>query len=295
MAVSHVYSNTNADATGTLTIWNGATTSTVAASNLVKPSDWNSAHNQFMSITGNTAGQSTFSGTNIVFGGTNGITLSGVNATRIDVAGVSPATATFWWPYNEGVNVAGQQGNATWQFSPLPTPTPAALGELQIDRLCIPQLLTNATNSTGTVTISYSFGMYTKTSNSLSLAHSTTGTVAITFSGTVNNSTNAGIRLVTIPWTTTFQDGRYYVAVASRTTTGGANCTVSQMLVSQLNSNFSGFYGVNSNATHQWPLGFGVYNSSSTGFPNPVEFSRINGSASLAARPPSWFMISSTV
>lgn len=295
MAVSHVYSNTNADATGTLTIWNGATTSTVAATNLVKPSDWNSAHNQFMTITGNTAGQSTFSGTNIVFGGGAGITLSGVNASQISISAVPPGTATFWWPFNEGVNVAGQQGNATWQIAPIPTPPTAALGEVQVDRICIPQILTNATNSTGTVTVSYSIGFYTKTSASLSLAHSTTGSIAITFSGTVNNSTNAGIRLVTIPWTTSIGDNRYYVAIASRTSTGGANCTVSQLLLSQLNSNFSGFYGVNSNATHQWPMGFGVYNSSSTGFPNPIEFSRINGSASLAARPPSWFMISSTV
>lgn len=294
MAVSHVYSNTNADATGTLTIWNGTTTSTVAATNLVRPSDWNSAHNQYMTITGNTAGQSTFSGTNVVLGATNGITLSGVNATRIDVAGVPPGTATFWWPYNEGVNVAGQQGNATWQFSPLPTPTPAALGELQVDRLCIPQFLSNATNSSGSLSVSYWFGLYTKTSNSISLAHSTSFLFTTVFSSTVNSTANSGIRLVTIPWTTTFQDGRYYVALGTRTSTGGGNCTVSQMLVSQINSNFSGFYGVASNRSQQWPLGFGVYSASTTGFPNPVAFSQIDGTASLAARPPSWFMISST-
>ena len=71
MAVSHVFSNAVADGTNT---------------SIVRPRDWNSAHNQYLSATGNTAGQSTFSGTNIVFGGGPNITLSGVNATRIDIS-----------------------------------------------------------------------------------------------------------------------------------------------------------------------------------------------------------------
>jgi hypothetical protein len=86
MAISHIFTNAVPDATGTMTIWYGATTVTVAATDVVRPSDWNSAHYQFMSATGNTAGQSTFSGTNIVFGGGPNITLSGVNATRIDIS-----------------------------------------------------------------------------------------------------------------------------------------------------------------------------------------------------------------
>lgn len=65
MAVSHVYSNTVADGTAT---------------SVVRPSDWNSAHNQYVTIAGNTAGQSTFSGTNIVFQGGNNFTLSAATA-----------------------------------------------------------------------------------------------------------------------------------------------------------------------------------------------------------------------
>lgn len=87
MAVSHVYSSPVADATGTQTIWYGATTVTVAATDNVRPSDWNSAHQQYMTVTGNTAGQSTFSGTNIVIGGGANVTISGVNATRFDIVG----------------------------------------------------------------------------------------------------------------------------------------------------------------------------------------------------------------
>lgn len=72
MAISHAFSNTVADGTNT---------------GIVRPIDWNSAHNQFLTVTGNTSGQSTFSGSNIVFGAGANITISGVNATRFDIVG----------------------------------------------------------------------------------------------------------------------------------------------------------------------------------------------------------------
>lgn len=87
MAVSHVFSSPVADKTGTVTNWDGATTASALATEQVRPSDWNSAHLQFMTVTGNTVGQSTFSGTNIVIGGGANITLSGVNATQLNIVG----------------------------------------------------------------------------------------------------------------------------------------------------------------------------------------------------------------
>ena len=68
MAIKHVYSNNVADGTNT---------------NVVRPSDWNSYHNQFSTLSGNTAGQSTLSGTNIVLQAGNNITLSGVGNTVV--------------------------------------------------------------------------------------------------------------------------------------------------------------------------------------------------------------------
>jgi len=91
MAVSHVFSNGVADATGTMTVWFGATTATVAASDVVKPSDWNSAHNQVVTLGGNTAGVSTISGTNIVFGGSNNVTLSGIQGANAATINISAA------------------------------------------------------------------------------------------------------------------------------------------------------------------------------------------------------------
>lgn len=88
-ALSHVKSNSLGDFTGTVTVFNSqGSTATAAATALVRPLDWNSAHNVYQTISGNQTGGdgSTASGTNIVFGGTNGMGLSlstGANAATV--------------------------------------------------------------------------------------------------------------------------------------------------------------------------------------------------------------------
>jgi filamentous hemagglutinin len=81
MAVSHIKNVTIGDFTGTVTVLNSqAITVTANATDIVRPSDWNSQHNQFLTLSGNTAGSSTVSGTNIVFQGGNNLTLSAATA-----------------------------------------------------------------------------------------------------------------------------------------------------------------------------------------------------------------------
>src|SRR5215475_14248811 len=98
MAVSHVKSNTVADWTGTVTVFNsqGSTTS-VAATNIVRPSDWDSAHNQFYTLTGNTTLSSTASGTNVVYSGAGNVTLGGSSDTVI-ISGPD-YWSSFAYPY----------------------------------------------------------------------------------------------------------------------------------------------------------------------------------------------------
>ena len=96
MAISHIKILTQADMTGTVTVFNSAgSTATVAATDLNRPSDWNSVHNQYLTIAGNTAGQSTVSGTNIVWAGGNNMTLS-ANGSTVSVVGpdLSPYLTT---------------------------------------------------------------------------------------------------------------------------------------------------------------------------------------------------------
>jgi len=98
MAVSHVKSDTIADFTGTFTGFNSqGSTTTIAATDVVRPSDWNSAHNQFYTLTGNTTGNSTASGTNVLFAGSGGISVGGSTGTI--VFSVRPELTVSLFPY----------------------------------------------------------------------------------------------------------------------------------------------------------------------------------------------------
>ena len=84
MAVSHVKSNTIADWTGTVTVGNSTGgTQTINATDLVRPGDWNSAHNQFYTLSGNTTNASTASGTNVVFQAAVNLTIAGSTGTIV--------------------------------------------------------------------------------------------------------------------------------------------------------------------------------------------------------------------
>ncbi|MFO0002414.1 MAG: hypothetical protein ACK559_14895, partial [bacterium] len=68
MAISHVFTNAIPDGTNT---------------NIVRPSDWNSAHNQYYTLSGNTLGASTVSGTNVVLQAAGNVSLSGTGGTIV--------------------------------------------------------------------------------------------------------------------------------------------------------------------------------------------------------------------
>lgn len=88
MAVSHVKSVTIADFTGTVTVYDSrGSTVTAAATDIVRPSDYNSVHNQFVTLRGNTLGASTLSGTNIELEGGPNVTLSVNGGTRVVFSG----------------------------------------------------------------------------------------------------------------------------------------------------------------------------------------------------------------
>lgn len=253
----------------------------------------------------NTAGNTTASGSTIGLSGIN-LTLSGTNDSVINIS--APATSSIvgtngisihtngstisvslqavtlsgYAPYDEGVKVAGQHGQGTWHVQPLQVPN------FQFDRAILEVVWSNSSNSTGSATISNWIGIYTKNASTLSLLSSTSTTHGITFSGTQGNfSLQHGNRNLTIPWTMTISEGNYWVGIANRTTTGGGNGSFSQMCVSDANSNFSGVFGVASNATLQRRLGLGVYTASSSQVPGSIGFNQINGTASMAQRQPS--------
>lgn len=119
MAISHVLSSPIADFTGTVTVFNSAgQTTTVNATQIVRPSDWNSAHNQFLTISGNTAGTSTLSGTNIVLAGGNNVTLSGSGST---VSIVGPTQTAFVLSNSNGLTFGTNGSTVTASHNGLTT------------------------------------------------------------------------------------------------------------------------------------------------------------------------------
>ena len=284
----------------------GIITASVAAPGAAAENNW------FNLLGANTAGNTTASGSTIGLSGVN-MTLSGTNGSQIvmsvpatsSLVAVDPIslstngstvslifnakTYPYWNPQDGCVQVAGQQGNASMHIQPARAPN------VTFDRVAFPVVLSNSSNSSGTVTISFQMGIYTRNGSTLSLLMSTSNTQAFTFSGTVNNSTYAGMRLLTMPWSTSLAEGQYYVGIHSRTTTGGGNATFSQYLASQVNSVFSGIMGAASNASIQYTRGLGHYSATfSTAVPSSVGLSQIQGSQSVALRQPVFYMVNGT-
>jgi hypothetical protein len=168
MAVSHVYSQTVADGTAT---------------SVVRPSDWNSAHNQYVTLAGNTAGQSTISGTNIAFQGGNNVTLSANTAAggaTIVISGANGGGAAvhgLYWP-NDIIPVAtsafvsgtsttvvgGTQHSVSMYVAPMYLESPLSYKEVE---MVVSGQATTA--GTGSNSMGYMIGLYSNNASTLSL------------------------------------------------------------------------------------------------------------------------------
>lgn len=292
----HVKSNTIGDFTGTVTVPNSAGgTETKAATDLVRPSDWNSAHQFNQTISGNTGGDaSTASGTNLVIGGTNGAsvalsTAAGAATLWVDAGAGGAAQLSYWNPQDAYMQVGGQQGNGTFHVQPAQAPS------VTFDRIAMPLLFSGATNSTGTMSGTVLFGVYTRNVGTLSLLASTSTTFTVNHSGTASSTVNNGIRLMTIPFSSSLAQSQYWIGIGSRSSTAGANVTWSQQLASQVNSNFSGLWGVGTSASIQYTRGLGHYSATTTAVPSSIAYSQINGTASIVLRQPVFYLVNGTV
>jgi hypothetical protein len=234
------------------------------------------------------AGSTITSGT-VLFSNANGVSF-GLNGSTMTASIIANNTYDGWAPYADLMMVAGQQGQGTLYIEPEHSPYYFQ------DRVGVPIAYSNANNSTGSVTLSYWMGFYTQNGSTLSLSASTSFSTGFTFSGTVGSySLFSGMRLLTFPWALTVPEQEIYVAHLSRSTTAGANASISQMLVSNVNSNYVGFFGQSHNTTQQWTQGQGVYSATTSGMPNSIAFSQIRGSDSNNFRAPAVMFINSTV
>ena len=219
---------------------------------------------------------------------TGGISIS-TNGSTISIGAPAAFVYSYFNPQDAYLQVTGQQGQGSLHFQPIQAPN------VSFDRVVMPMVFTGASNSTASVSLSISMGVYTRNVSTLSLFTSYSATGAVTHSGNVNSSLNNGLKLFTLGATSSLADGQYFVGIVSRTASAGGNATVSQILASQQNSNLAGFWGQAVNGTIQYTRGLGVYSVSTAAIPSSVAFSQINGTASNVLRQPMFYFVSGSV
>jgi hypothetical protein len=255
LPASHVKADTIADATGTVTFWWGATTASAAATDQMRPSDWNSAHNQFFTLSGNTAGNSTASGTNIVLSAAGNFTLAGSTGTIV-LSG--PAPLSSYEPFVI-------QGGSTALVS-TPTGTSASLslfGFVIDDQVSVgvmnmmfsasfltvgtskgSQTLglwvglytrgTGANSTTISVSVSQSFSLGVSGSNSTYTINQPTasnytgyGTGSTTSAGSNISSGYTGGKIIGFPLNTLMSPGMYWLGLMITKSTSSVNIGIS--------------------------------------------------------------------
>jgi len=197
----------------------------------------------------------------------------------------------YFASYFSGEHLAAQIGQSSLFIQPM-----EVAAAFQYDNFVLPIVYTATSNLSGSATLSLYAGLYTRTGATLSLASSQSQSYGITNSGTVGNySLNAGKRNYPMAWTNTVPAGKYFLAILSRTTSGGAaGMTWSNFVASNANSIYSGKFSQANNATNQFILGLGSYSAQTANLPASVAFSEIRGSAALNLRPPLYYFVSST-
>lgn len=138
---------------------------------------------------------------------------------------------------------------------------------------------TIATNSTGSHTLSYWLGIYTRTSQTLSLLSSISTAYSTVGSGTANSTGFANLRYITIGSTGTVTAGDYWFAHVGSTSSAGANASY-QIVIGGLQPTgfaYNGILGASSNNTNQPLLGYGTYSSTAYTMPNSMAFTNIFG------------------
>jgi hypothetical protein len=199
------------------------------------------------------------------------------------------------WQAFEGPMANGFQGQGSVHFAPYRVP------DLQHDRALVGLQISNATNSSNSITLSAHVGIYSRNGSSISLISSTSGSTNFSGSGTVGSySLYGGMRYMSIPWTNTLTEGDYWIGMLVRTTTGGgAGHTINQLVRSEFTAatitGWSGLMGAAATATAQLRLGLGVWSVTSSSVPGSAAFSHITGSGSMGIREPYLQLRSGTV
>ena len=236
----------------------------------------------------NTVSQLVFSNSNNISFGLNGST---VTAT----AGAAGVTVDYYNPYPFYPLVQSTYGATAANGTILLQPVYLS-SAVSFDRVMVALQYSNASNSSNSVTYSYYWGIYTDNANTLSLLSSVSTSWNISNSGTAGSySLYAGLRNLSLGLTGTLTAGEYYVGAFSRVSSNAGGMSLSNLVASNLNSNFSGIMGVSSAATNQSIKGLGIYSAATAAFPNNISFNQIFGTPSFAIKPQAFYLAYSTI
>ena len=211
MQITHFKSDTIADATGTVTFWNGTTTGSAAATDLVRPSDWNSQHALAFTLTGNTTLTSTGSGSVIPFAASGNLAVGFSNGTLIFSAFGNATVSSLvpYFPASTSSQTAGAMGTSTASALVFPLPI---VQDVSFNHVKILQSLSVVTSTiSGQQTISSQFGLYSNNAGTLSQISSGSFSMALTVSsvsGTISFPSatgTSGYAYGTSSWSTTAQ------------------------------------------------------------------------------------------
>lgn len=320
MAISHVKSVTVVDFTGTVTVYNSAgATTTAAATDLVRPADWNSVHNQFYTLSGNTSNGSTASGTNVVFGASGALTLVGSTGSLIFSA---PLASTLdMVPYFGAATNSVALGNATSApISIWPVTLPQAMSAGVID-LMFSASFSTLGNSSGQQTMGLRAGLFTRGAGANSTLLSALTTWSVQYQVTGNNSSYTisqpvstgyggytlsttasaasdissaytGLKKIGLPVNSYLAPGQYWFAMMGTNSTSSIICGISlsywgAIINSQATAlapigSYSSAFSTGSNPVGgRWGDGYGQWSSagSVTALPASFAFASISASA----------------
>lgn len=258
--------------------------------NIVRPSDWNSYHVGALTIGGNTNNASTWSGSNLQLDGGNNVTLK-ITGNTLEISGPSQVYASIehYIPFMGSQAMAGIL-NASYFV--IPVNLPAAM---DIGRVVHMMQVSFGSNTSGTLTVSMWAQLFTLNGATLSNLASGSTAHALTYQGTNANSTTAsGQRMVHIPLQHNATPGHYWLGMLLRSTSGGANATVSQIIITALNSAFSGSWGQATNASNQMFYGYGTFGTTQSTTRETIAIAdlRQGGAALLRSQP--YFILSNS-
>jgi hypothetical protein len=193
VAIDHNKVITAADFTGTVTVFgSNGSTQTMAATDMVLPSNWNSVHDITQNLLGNTAGTSQVqvaNGGDLYWAGGNNITMSAVGST-ISVNGPDGYTQLTYQNRQLGASATTSGQNTVW-LAPFRLVAPVSASTI----MQIMSIAGASSSNTGSVGITQVFGLYKVTQTTNLSRFDTIWTGAYSMTGYISSSNSAAFTI----------------------------------------------------------------------------------------------------